>query len=174
MIALRSLTAADIGSISPWFDDDETRHWLGDSSWPIKGLKLAGPNRHELLGLVDGNPVGLVDIEVGPDARAAFAIVISPSMRGQGIGVQMIEACLAAARFAEISEWYAAVERGKVASLQLLQRFGFARVTNEGPDGFSYFARRRFGWPVLPWRPYEPMRERAARGGRGKMPTAAG
>ena len=52
MLSLRPLTAADIPAIEPWFDDEETRHWLGGRDWPRKSLRLAGPDRHELLALL--------------------------------------------------------------------------------------------------------------------------
>ena len=162
MLTLRPLATADLGAIEAWFDNAETRRWLGDKSWPAKGLRLAGPNRHELIGILDGGPVGLVDVEISRDGRAAFAIVIAPARRGQGIGRHMIETCIADPLFDKVEEWFAGVERGNVASQQLLERAGFLRMTDEDRDGFSYFARRRSGWPDLPWRPYELKRPSTA------------
>ena len=157
MLALRPLTSADIPVIEPWFDDEETRHWLGGRDWPRKSLKLAGPDRHELLAVREGTPVGMVDIEI-EHGRAAFAVVIAPAARRQGLGRQMVEACLALPAFATVAEWFAGVERGNTASRQLLEGLGFLRMTEEAADGFTYFARRRFGWADSPWNPYGPER----------------
>ena len=88
----------------------------------------------------------------GPGGLWAVAVGSARVVGGRGIGGWLTGAGLADARCAKISEWYAAVERGNVASLQLLQRSGFARVTDEGPDGCSYFARGRVGWPGRPVR----------------------
>ena len=153
MLALRPLTAADIPAVEPWFDDEETRHWLGGRDWPRKSLRLAGPDRYELLALLDGVPVGMVDIEI-EHGRAAFAVVIAPAARRRSRGRQMVEACIALPAFANIAEWFAGVERGNTASQQLLEGLGFLRMTEEDADGFTYFARRRFGWADTPWKPY--------------------
>jgi ribosomal protein S18 acetylase RimI-like enzyme len=153
VLSLRPLTAADIPLVQPWFDDEETRHWLGGRDWPRKSLKLAGPNRHELLAIVDATPIGMVDIEV-EHGRAAFAVVIAPAVRRQKLGQQMVVACMAEPIFAEVEEWFAGVERGNIASRQLLESLGFLRMTDEDADGFTYFAYRRSGWADSPWSPY--------------------
>ena len=155
MLSLRPLTAADIPAIEPWFDDEETRHWLGGRDWPRKSLRLAGPDRHELLALLDGAPVGMVDVEI-EHGRAGFAVVVAPNARHHGVGRRMVESCMALPMFAEVAEWFAGVERGNTASRQLLEGLGFLRMTEEDDEGFTYFTRRRFGWAESPWRPYGP------------------
>jgi ribosomal protein S18 acetylase RimI-like enzyme len=152
VLTLRPLVAADLPALEHWFNDDDTRHWLGDRRWPSNKLGMSGPSHHAMLGVVDGQPVGLVDIEVDADYRAAFAIVVAPDQRRRGLGRTMVEACLADPRFDDVCEWFAGVETGNIASQQLLVSCGFARMTDEDADGFSYFARRLSGWPRLPWR----------------------
>ncbi len=165
MIALRELTAGDLPVVEPWFEDAETRHWLGGPGWALEGLRLAGPNRYNLLAYVDGLPAALVDVEIGEDKRAAFAIVMAPALRGRRIGRTVVGVCMADARFADVSEWFAGVETGNVASSQLLLSCGFAKMTDIDADGFSYYAWRRFGWPELPWRtPWSPPADRARSG----------
>jgi ribosomal protein S18 acetylase RimI-like enzyme len=159
MLSLRPLTLADVEAVGPWFDEGETRRWLGNRSWVAQCLRLTGPDRHALLGTLDDMPVGLVDVEVvGP--RAGFAIVIAPSHRRRGIGAALIEACVADPRFAGVDEWFAGVEHSNGASRALLERRGFSRMTDEDAEGFTYFALRRRGWPDLPWRPYDMPRVR--------------
>jgi len=153
MLNLRPLEAADLPALEPWFNDAATRHWLGDRRWPANKLGMSSPSHHALLGIVDNVPVGLVDIDIAADRRAAFAIVVAPEQRRRGLARMMVDACLADPQFAEISEWFAGVEAGNVASQQLLESCGFARMTDEDADGFSYYARRLRGWPRLPWRP---------------------
>jgi len=153
VLSLRPLVAADLPVIQPWFDDEETRHWLGGRDWPVKGLRLSGAGRHELLAIADGAPIGMVDVEI-EHRRAAFAVVIAPHARRKGLGKQMVEACIAVPAFADVEEWFAGVERGNIASRQLLEGLGFLRMTDEDADGFAYFARRRSGWADAPWRPY--------------------
>ena len=153
MPTLRPLAAADLPGLEHWFNDDDTRHWLGDRRWPVNKLGMSGPTHHALLGVIDDEPVGLVDVDIDADQRAAFAIVIAPDRRRHGLGRKMVQACLAAPQFAEVCEWFAGVESRNVASRQLLESCGFARMTDEDADGFSYFALRLKGWPALPWHP---------------------
>ncbi len=157
MISLRPLTDADLPVVRLWFEDVETRHWLGGWNWPRGKLALAGPGRHTLLGLIDGLPAGLLDIEVDAAQRAAFAIVVSPTLRRLGLGRALTVAMMADRQFAQVDEWFAGVESGNVGSRQLLIGCGFARVTDEDADGFTYHALRRRGWPQLPWTPWGPL-----------------
>ena len=174
MVTFRDLTELDLPTIRPWFDDPETRHWLGGWTWPEGKLALAGPGRHTLLACLDDTPVGLVDIDIGSEQRAAFAIVVAPDLRRSGVGQNIVAALVADERFTEVSEWLAGVERGNIASQRLLIRCGFTRMTDEDPEGFSYFARRRSGWPRLPWQPpWSATRADALpqSGARKRMPT---
>jgi len=151
VIVLRDLTETDLPAVRPWFEDDDTRHWLGGWTWPAGKLTLAGPDRCTMLAFADDVAAGLVDIEMFEARRAAFAIVVSPSLRRSGLGRAIVAALIAQPRFADVVEWLAGVETGNVASRRLLLGCGFIRVTDEDAEGFSYFARRRSGWPRLPW-----------------------
>lgn len=153
MLSLRPLMAADLPRLEPWFNDTETRHWLGDRRWPANKLGMGGPSHHALLALVDDIPAALADVDISDDRRAAFAIVVAPEQRRRGVGNAVTSALLKLPEFSDVSEWFAGVETGNVASRQLLESCGFVRMTDEGAEGFSYFSRRMIGWPRLPWQP---------------------
>ena len=121
MLSLRPLTAADLPRLEPWFNDADTRHWLGDRRWPANKLGMGGPSHHALLALVDDIPAALADVDISDDRRAAFAIVVAPEQRRRGVGRAVTSALLKLPQFAEVCEWFAGVETGNIASRQLLE-----------------------------------------------------
>jgi RimJ/RimL family protein N-acetyltransferase/ketosteroid isomerase-like protein len=72
-IELRPLTGADLPVIAPWFEDPDTRRFLGGPDWPaailahnvrsvattFRGAAQTGAYRY--LALADGTPVGYID-----------------------------------------------------------------------------------------------------------------
>lgn len=56
----------------------------------------------------------------------------------QGFGTALVATMLAEPALNEIEEFFAGVERGNVASEQLLNRCGFRAVSGEDGDGFTY------------------------------------
>jgi RimJ/RimL family protein N-acetyltransferase/ketosteroid isomerase-like protein len=72
-IELRPLTSADLLVIAPWFEDPDTRRFLGGPDWPAAmlatsersiGTTFRGATQtgaHHYLALADGTPVGYID-----------------------------------------------------------------------------------------------------------------
>jgi RimJ/RimL family protein N-acetyltransferase len=148
LVDLRPLQVSDLSEVERWFDDTETQRWLGGRDWPSQSLRLAGEHRHVLLAMLDGNAVGLIDIETYPGHRASFAIVVPISARRQGIGRRILKAAIDDPRLAGIVEWFAGIERGNEASRSLVQGLGFRQVTDEDADSFTYYS---LGHPSVPW-----------------------
>ena len=140
---LRPIAPADLPLVDQWFREAETRRWLGGPGWAKKGLKLVGPKRHHLLGLLDEVPIGLTDVEIEDDRRASFAIAIDPARRRQGLGRLMTEAILTDARLDGVVQLYAGVETNNLASRRLLESCGFHQLGPEDTDGFVYYGRDR-------------------------------
>ncbi|GLS33214.1 Acetyltransferase (GNAT) family protein [Mesorhizobium albiziae] len=146
----------ELTAVLPWFDDADTRRWLGGRSWPAAALKLAdgNDNRHVLLAVHGDTPVGLADVERYADGRASFANITAPSARRRGFGTSTIGALLAAPLFSDVVEFFAGVEDGNLASENLLRAAGFTEVTGIDADGFRHFAWSRPGRAFcVPWQP---------------------
>lgn len=72
-VALRELTTEDLPAIAGWFEDPETRRFLGGPEWPaamlanaeravgtmFRGARQTGA--HHYLALAGGTPVGYID-----------------------------------------------------------------------------------------------------------------
>jgi len=78
---------ADLPSVAAWFDDPETRRWLGDRRWWEMILRLAddpptGPRGRRVVErrawiVEEGDVrVGMIDVEVYDDRTAGLAFVV--------------------------------------------------------------------------------------------------
>lgn len=136
---LRPFAADDLPCVAPWFEDSETRRWLGGPDWPAQTLRLVGPDRFAFLALHDGAIVGLLDVERYSDMTASFAIAVDPALRRQGIGAAVLDLMLVLPELAGVAEVFAGVETGNDASRALLLRAGYASDGAVDEDGFAYY-----------------------------------
>jgi RimJ/RimL family protein N-acetyltransferase len=72
-VVLRSLTDTDLAAITPWFEDPDTRRFLGGPEWPAAMLAQADGSvgttfrgaqqtgAYHYLALATGTPVGYID-----------------------------------------------------------------------------------------------------------------
>ena len=151
---MHAFAASHLPIVGPWFDDLDTARWLGRRAWPEQLLLRASrlPDRYALLGVRDGVPVGVVDVERNRDARAGFAIAVAPECRGEGVARAMVAALWEYPALTQVVEFFAGVEVGNDASDRLMRSAGFRVVTAPDHEGFVYFAARRDGkHPALPW-----------------------
>ncbi len=148
---LRLLTPGDLQTVTAWFEDAETRRWLGGPDWPAKSLRLRSDARLSFVATLNAELVALADVETYPGRRASFATITAPALRQRGIGAAMIEALLRLPEYADLEELFAGVEQGNIASQRLLLSTGFSRMTDVDPDGFIYYARQMKDAPSMPW-----------------------
>jgi RimJ/RimL family protein N-acetyltransferase len=156
MSALRLVpfTAGALPVVEPWFDDAQTRQWLGDRRWPAMILRMAAgpPGEHRGLQVLDRRawiveaddaPVGLVDVEVYADRTAGLAFVIAPDRRGSGLGRRALNAIAEQLAADGIREVFGGAEANNAASIRCMEGAAFTRRSDE-PDaeGFLYLERR--------------------------------
>jgi RimJ/RimL family protein N-acetyltransferase len=144
-LTARSFRAADLLTVEPWFEDDETQRWLGGRVWPRRLLKLARqPNRAALLYAYADRPVGLLDVERCPEGRAAVAVVVSPEHRGQGVATSMLRSVFDLPEANGVTEVVGEVEFGNTAGEGCIRAAGFVRDSEAASDErFLRFLLRR-------------------------------
>jgi RimJ/RimL family protein N-acetyltransferase len=155
-LEFRRFEPHDLPSIEPWFDDAETRRWLGDSAWPRQALELQDrplgefrgereTGRHQwlawdqdaLVGYIDcgttdrwntwdGGPEGRGVIEAIPVPSAALAYVVNPAFRRRGHGKAMLQGLVARPELAHIELFGAGIEPENLASVRCLADVGFS------------------------------------------------
>jgi RimJ/RimL family protein N-acetyltransferase len=169
IVGLRPLTRTDLAAIAPWFEDPDTRRYLGGPDWPAAmldhGERAVGETfrgavqtaAHHYLAEVDGRAVGYIDCGTfdratvyggeGPVitesievTTGSIAFAVDPALRRRGVGRVMIAALLARPELAFVELFEAGVEPENVACRRCLEGAGFC-VRSPEPDceGMLYY-----------------------------------
>lgn len=135
---LAQFTPKDVERVERWFDDADTRHWLGGRSWPLDiSLNMAPAQGRDAALVLDGaEPVAVVFVETRGE-RAWVELVVDPARRGRGIGSFAIRALsswrfMAGIRFVE-----AKVKHGNEPADALMRATGFQQLDEE-PDAGGF------------------------------------
>lgn len=175
-VQLRPFKREHLPLVEPWFEDPDTRRWLGGPAWPRQMLDLADrplgefrgaveTGRYRWLGWDGGKAVGYVDCgtyerwavwEGGPDGRgvietvpvaaAAIAYVVDPARRRRGYCAAMVRAVMATSELRDIGLFTAGVEPENAGSIECLRRVGF-RALHAEPDWEGIVYYGRSGAP---------------------------
>jgi RimJ/RimL family protein N-acetyltransferase len=155
-VHLRPCTEADLPLIEPWFDDPETRRWLGGPSWPRMSIAQIDAPLSEFRGARergryrfvawDGEcPVGYIDCgtydrwatwDGSTGSRGATAVidvpaaaityVVNPMVRRRGYCVEMIHALTRMPELENVGLFGAGVEPQNTPSIRCLKSAGFS------------------------------------------------
>jgi L-amino acid N-acyltransferase YncA len=144
-VRLRRLTAADLDSVRPWFEDERTRRFLGGPRWPelalqrsqappreFRGRRVLG--KHIWLAFAAERPVGLVTVECYTDRSAELSVVVDPLQRGLGLCRHIVQAILDLPDMEDVDEVRAAVQPENQASVRCFESAGFVAASREPDD----------------------------------------
>jgi RimJ/RimL family protein N-acetyltransferase len=162
-LRLLPFEASQLHLVEPWFDDPDTRRWLGGPGWPRQMLGLMGrplgeyrgareTGRFRWLAWEHAAPVGYIDCgtydrwttwEGGDGGRgvvsvisvpsASISYVVDPKLRGRGRCARMIAALTSQPELALIRLFAAGVEPDNLPSIRCLVSAGFEPLDAE-PD----------------------------------------
>ena len=134
MIMVRPAVAGDEGLLLVWANDPVARA-SGFQPEPISAdthhrwfvQRLAEPASSRIwIGLEDGQPIGVVRVELAPDGYLMVSISVDAARRGQGTSRPLLDAGLAAARTAFPGTPFRAwIRHDNGASLALFAGAGF-------------------------------------------------
>ncbi len=146
MVRLDPLRESHLSTIDTWFEDEETRRWLGGPGWGHETLRLSEsePGRRAYVAVIGERVVALLDVETEPSGRAAsFAMVVDPRCRRQGIAGSTIRAMLTLSGLAGVDRFWCGIENGNDASERLVRRCGFVPSPTRSEAGFRDLEFRR-------------------------------
>jgi RimJ/RimL family protein N-acetyltransferase len=150
---LRAFTDDDLPVVERWFDHPGTEAFLGGRDWPRLVLRLQGHvgdaaggppwtvSRTSWVGVVDGEIVGLVDLEVYDDGDASLALVVDPERRGEGHGRAILSALEHLQETRAVTRLYGFVTPRNTASIRCLLAVGYQRTRRPDLDGFIEFSK---------------------------------
>ena len=145
---LAPLTAADLPTLSAWFEDGELRRRLG-GMLPL-GDYLAfvqrTPGYFAWMAWDGEAPVGAAFLQQEPDSPQSFAFLVGPLLRGQGHGQRIVRALLTRPEAAPVQNWRVSVEPDNAASQRCLSAAGFVPERDEpDADGFLTYTMFKKG-----------------------------
>jgi diamine N-acetyltransferase len=99
-MTLRATAAADLGHVTAWEAQADTRMWLGETGPAWHEQAVADPDQEHLIAEDAGTPAGfavLAAVRTGDGAIELRRMVVSPAVRGTGRGRALLRAVLARA-----------------------------------------------------------------------------
>ncbi|BCM94285.1 hypothetical protein IAD21_06188 [Abditibacteriota bacterium] len=155
------LTEAHLPFTEAWFDDAETRLYLGGRGWVRRAIELsrtaAGEefrgrqilSRHVWVVFKQQTPVALIDVEPYDDDTAGFAFVVAPELRRGGIGTQLLLALDALPELRDVRCFIGGVEPQNLASRRCLEKAGF-QIADTPDDEEMLHCKRWRTSPTVP------------------------
>lgn len=125
----RAATADDARDVWAWRNDPLTRAmsrnsdevaWAGHEAWFLR--TLADPAVTLLIGEADGEKVGMVRFDHGPETEVS--INVNPACRARGYGLTLLEQGIAHVG----GEIFAEIKDENVASRRMFERAGFRLI----------------------------------------------
>jgi len=152
-VELESFVHSDRETVDPWFDDDDTRRFIGGTGWVEHALLHAPAPRAEQRGRQvsarfmwvareEGVAVGIVDIETYDDGTADLAMIVAPDHRRAGVCARILEAVIVHPALADVRVMRLGVEPDNVGAARCAERAGFASEPNDlDEQGLTHYLR---------------------------------
>jgi N-acetylneuraminate synthase len=143
-LRLRPAEERDLGLVWTWVNDPATRAaalassdaipYAAHTGW-FRG-SLASEDRHLWIAELDGEPVGLYRLDVGPQRpeEAEVSVQIGPRSRGLGLGQRVLRAGAEVAQNAGYRRLTARIRPENAASVRAFEAVGFVKVDGNVDD----------------------------------------
>lgn len=132
---LRRMTAADLPEV---FRIEQASH---PSPWPMKGLQESLQQHHAYVLVTSAGELGgFAVVQRILDEAHLLDIAIDPSLRGQGLGRELLRRLMDEELADGISIWFLEVRVSNQAAISLYQSLGYNELSirrnyYDGPDG---------------------------------------
>jgi RimJ/RimL family protein N-acetyltransferase len=153
-VELEAFVHADRAAVDPWFDDDDTRRFIGGTGWvehslmhpptpPTErdGRQIAA--RFMWVAREDGVPVGVVDFATYDDWTADLAMVVAPDHRRAGVCTRILEAVVDHPALLEgVRVMRLGVEPDNIGAARCAQSAGFTAEPHDLDEhGLTHYIR---------------------------------
>jgi RimJ/RimL family protein N-acetyltransferase len=142
---------SDRDAVDPWFDDDDTRRFVGGIGWVEHSLMHPPPPPTESRGRQisarfmwvareGGVPVGVVDIATYDDETADLALIVAPDHRRGGVCTRILAAVVAHSALGDVRMIRLGIEPENVGAARCAEAAGFTAEPN-GEQGLTHYIR---------------------------------
>jgi RimJ/RimL family protein N-acetyltransferase len=152
-VELESFTHSDRDAVDPWFDDDDTRRFIGGTGWVEHSLMHppSAPTERDgrqisarfmWVARDDGVPVGVVDVATYDDLTADLALIVAPEHRLGGLCKQILEAVINHPALGDVQVMRLGVETDNIGAARCAESAGFAAEPHELDEhGLTHYIR---------------------------------
>jgi RimJ/RimL family protein N-acetyltransferase len=150
-LELASFTHADRDAVDPWFDDDDTRRFIGGTGWvehslmhppsaptEPEGRRIAA--RFMWVAREDGTPVGVVDVATYDNGTSDLALIVAPEHRRAGLCKRILEAVIAHPALGDVKLMRLGVEPENVGAARCAESVGFVAESST-EQGLTHYIR---------------------------------
>jgi len=147
------VTPDAVGEVEAWFDDPDTRRFLGGREWVRRipallrdspGAEFRGRRvlaRDAWIVRTAEGPVGIVDVERYDDATAGIALAVCPAMRSRGIGRRILSGLQGLDELAAVEAFIGAIEPENEAARRCMLGAGFEVAEQADEEGMLRISR---------------------------------
>jgi len=150
-VELEPFTRSDRDAVDPWFDDDDTRRFIGGTGWVEHSLMHppSPPSEREgrqistrlmWVAREDGVPVGIVDVVTYDDATADLALIVAPDRRRAGVCKRILEAVVGHPALDGVEMVRLGVEPDNIGAARCAQAAGFTAEPHD-EQGLAHYVR---------------------------------
>lgn len=146
-LQLRPFELADAEAVAPWLCGPGLQVPRGSSAWPerlVRDQRIVA-----LVAQAEGQKVGLVRLDCGPDGVADITLVVAPEHRRGGLGRSMFQQALVRARAVGMRRLIAYIDLNNEPALGFFGEVGFE---SQGVSGSRIRMERMVhaGGPTVP------------------------
>jgi RimJ/RimL family protein N-acetyltransferase len=150
-LELVPFTHSDRDAVDPWFDDDDTRRFIGGTGWVEHSLMHPPSPRTDRDGRQiaarfmwvaqeDGVSVGVVDVATYDNGTSDLALIVAPDHRRAGLCKRMLEAVIAHPALGGVHLMRLGVEPDNVGAARCAESAGFSAEPSE-EQGLTHYVR---------------------------------
>ena len=126
--------------LTSWFADPELRRRFEFPTRVWFDYVRSEPNVYGWIVREDGDPVGLLQLDIHPERTGYIGFYVKPELRGQGYGRRILRALLARPEITGLRQIVATTEPDNLASQRCLLAVNFSQDgTAPDQDGFLRF-----------------------------------
>ncbi len=124
-VRLRPFTPADAPVVASWLDAPGVAAPSGSLANRWAALLAAGGKARGYVATSNGEPVGLVRLDIGPDRVAELTLAVARSCRRTGLGTRLLSLVLDEAKSLRIRRLQAIVDIANAPALAFFSNLAF-------------------------------------------------
>ncbi|HEK9103800.1 TPA: GNAT family N-acetyltransferase [Bacillus pseudomycoides] len=137
---MRTFQDDDMNIMVSWFEDSEVHKRLGGMLPLQEWYSFAKDNKSYNIWVAEqeGKIIGISMVEI-EEGTGSIALLIDPSLRGKGLGKEIIRKTMLLGEMKDLKKWFAGIEMDNIACLKCFESNGYS-YEDIRPDEDGYYS----------------------------------